>query len=219
MRIVVCDDHRLLLEALTYALGQEGFTIEAATSHPAAAVAAVELYDPDLLLIDLGFPEEEGDGLSAAREVGRNHPRTRVVIITGSDDPAPLLEAMKIGVAGYVRKDQRLDGIVEALRRAADGRPAIDKTLVRRLGSAGAVPPRRRTPFDRLTDQERVVLGYLADGLCTSDIIARMGISNSTVRSHIQATLTKLGVHSRLQAVALVHESGWSAATESAERR
>ncbi len=205
MRIVLCDDHRLLLEALSKALGSQGFTVEAATSRPADAVAAVELFDPDLLLIDLGFPE--GDGLSAAREVVRSHPRTRVVVLTGSDELAPLREAMRIGVAGYVRKDQRLSGIVQALRQAADGESSIDKSLLRRLGSAAAGPSKQAHVLDRLTQQEWVVLGCLAEGLQTSEIVTRLGIRNSTVRSHIQAILSKLGVHSRLQAVALLNET------------
>jgi two-component system, NarL family, nitrate/nitrite response regulator NarL len=205
MRIVLCDDHRLLLEALSKALGSQGFTVEAATSRPADAVAAVKLFDPDLLLIDLGFPE--GDGLTAAREVARSHPRTRVVVLTGSDDLAPLREAMRIGVAGYVRKDQRLSGIVQALRQAADGESSIDKALLRRLGSPAAEPTKQPHVLDRLTQQETVVLGCLADGLQTSEIVKRLGIRNSTVRSHIQAILSKLGVHSRLQAVALLNET------------
>jgi two-component system nitrate/nitrite response regulator NarL len=208
MRIVLCDDHRLLLEALSNALALQGFTVEAATSVPAEAVTAVKLFDPDLLLIDLAFPD--GDGLAAAREVLRSRPRTRVVIITGSDDPAPLLEAMKIGVAGYIRKDQRLDGIVAALHQAATGEPSIDKTLLRRLGSLAADQTKQRPAVERLTHQERVVLSCLADGLQTSEIVSRLGISNSTVRSHIQSILTKLGVHSRLQAVALLNEGGWN---------
>jgi two-component system, NarL family, nitrate/nitrite response regulator NarL len=207
MRIVVCDDNRLLLEALSNALARQGFTVEAATSAPREAIAAVRLYDPDLLLIDLGFPG--ADGLTAAREVARFHPRTRVVIITGSDDPEPLLEAIRIGVAGYVRKDQRLDGIVAALRLAAAGESAIDKTLLRRLGSATRTDS-GRSAVTRLTQQERVVLGYLADGLQTSEIVSRLGISTSTVRSHIQAILSKLGVHTRLQAVAVFNETGLS---------
>jgi two-component system, NarL family, nitrate/nitrite response regulator NarL len=207
MRIVVCDDNRLLLEALSNALARQGFTVEAATSAPGEAIAAVRLYDPDILLIDLGFPG--ADGLSAAREVARFHPRTRVVIITGSDDPAPLLEAIRIGVAGYVRKDQRLDGIVAALRQAAEGESAIDKNLLRRLSSA-AQTDSGRSAVTRLTQQERVVLGYLADGLQTSEIVSRLGISTSTVRSHIQAILSKLGVHTRLQAVAVFNETDQS---------
>jgi two-component system, NarL family, nitrate/nitrite response regulator NarL len=196
MRIVVCDDHRLLLEALSHALATQGFTIEAATFDPAEAVAAVELYDPDLLLVDLSFPE--GNGLDAAREVIAHHPRTKVVVFTGSDDPAMALEAVRIGVAGYIRKDQRLSAIVQAIRRAASGEPWIDAGLMRRLRSAQIASPAPRRPEDDLTRQERVVLGS------TAEIVQRMGIGNSTVRSHIQAILTKLGVHSRLEAVAMV---------------
>ncbi len=205
MRIVLCDDHRLLLEALSKALGSQGFVVEAATSNPTDAVAAVKLFDPDLLLIDLGFPD--GDGMTAAREVARSHPRTRVVVLTGSDELAPLREAMKIGIAGYVRKDQRLAGIVHALRQAADGGSSIDKTLLRRLGSMAAAPTKQPQVLERLTQQEKVVLGCLADGLQTSEIVSRLGIRNSTVRSHIQAILSKLGVHTRLQAVALLNEA------------
>ncbi len=201
MRIVVCDDHRLLLEALSHALATQGFTIESATSSPAEALAAVDLYDPDLLVVDLSFPD--GDGLDVAREVMSRHPRTRVVILTASEDNAAELEAIRIGVAGYVRKDQRLGAIVAALGRAAAGEPWVDSTVVRRLRAAGTEPTLPRSPVDQLTMKERAVLDLLHDGLSTSEIVARLGIGNSTVRSHIQAILTKLGVHSRLEAVAV----------------
>jgi two-component system, NarL family, nitrate/nitrite response regulator NarL len=204
MRIVVCDDHRLLLEALAHALATQGFTVEAATSHPAEAVAAVKLYDPDLLLIDLSFPE--GNGLDAAREVIAQHPRTRVVVLTGSDDAAAALEAARIGVAGFIRKDQRLSAIVTALGRAAAGESWMDASHARRLRSAQVPCPAPRRPVDALTKQERTVLGMLQEGLSTAEIVEKMEIGNSTVRSHIQAILTKLGVHSRLQAVAMLRD-------------
>jgi two-component system nitrate/nitrite response regulator NarL len=208
VRIVVCDDDRLLLESLSRALELKGFTVEAATSAPHEAVAAVQRFRPDVLLIDLGFPD--GDGLDAAREVRRNYPETRVVILTASEDPASLLEADKLGLAGYVGKDQRLEGIVDALGRAARGEGRVDKTLLRRLGDAGARPAGQMSVLDKLTAQEHVVLGCLADGLSTSDIVARLGISHTTVRSHIQAILAKLGVHSRLQAVAVLRDGDGS---------
>ena len=205
MRIVVCDDHRVLLEALSHALATRGFIIEAATSSPAEAVAAVKLYDPDLLLVDVSFPD--GNGLDAAREVMSHYPRTRVVVLTGSDAAATEIEAARIGVAGYIRKDQRLSAIAEALCRAAAGEPWVDTTALKRLRSAQSNATAPRHPVDDLTRQERVVLAMLEEGLSTAEIVRRMGIGNSTVRSHIQAILTKLGVHSRLQAVAMVgHE-------------
>ncbi len=208
MRIVVCDDHRVLLEALSHALTTRGYVVEATASTPAEAVAAVKLHDPDLLLVDVSFPD--GNGLDAAREVMSHHPRTRVVILTGSDDAATAMEAARIGVAGYIRKDQRLAAIAEALCRAAAGEPWVDATALKRLRSTQSNATAPRHPVDELTRQERVVLAMLEEGLSTAEIVRRMGIGTSTVRSHIQAILTKLGVHSRVQAVAMVsHEPSW----------
>lgn len=204
MRIVVCDDDRLLVESLAHALKLKGFTVEAVTSTPPEAVAAVRRVRPDVLLIDLGFPE--GSGLDAAREVRRTYPETRVVILTASEDPGSLLEADKLGLAGYVGKDQRLDGIVEALRRAAEGVGRVDKAQLRRLEGTRDRAAGQLSVLDKLTAQEQVVLGCLGDGLSTSEIVTRLGISHTTVRSHIQAILAKLGVHSRLQAVAVLKD-------------
>lgn len=200
----MCDDDRLLVESLAHALKLKGFTVEAVTSTPPEAVAAVRRLRPDVLLIDLGFPE--GSGLDAAREVRRTYPETRVVILTASEDPGSLLEADKLGLAGYVGKDQRLDGIVEALRRAADGVGRVDKAQLRRLEGTRDRAAGQLSVLDKLTAQEQVVLGCLGDGLSTSEIVTRLGISHTTVRSHIQAILAKLGVHSRLQAVAVLKD-------------
>ena len=204
MRIVVCDDDRLLLESLVRALKLKGFTIEAAASTPQDAVAAVQRFRPDVLLIDLTFPDAHG--LDAARQVKDTYPETHVVILTASEDPASLLEADKLGLAGYVGKDQRLDGIVDALRRAAEGEGRVDKALLRRIGDTRDHAAGEQSVLDKLTAQERVVLGCLGDGLSTSEIVTRLGISHTTVRSHIQAILAKLGVHSRLQAVAVLRD-------------
>lgn len=200
----MCDDDRLLVESLAHALKLKGFTVEAVTSTPPEAVAAVRRLRPDVLLIDLGFPE--GSGLDAAREVRRTYPETRVVILTASEDPGSLLEADKLGLAGYVGKDQRLDGIVEALRRAAEGVGRVDKAQLRRLEGTRDRAAGQLSVLDKLTAQEQVVLGCLGDGLSTSEIVTRLGISHTTVRSHIQAILAKLGVHSRLQAVAVLKD-------------
>lgn len=200
----MCDDDRLLVESLAHALKLKGFTVEAVTSTPPEAVAAVRRLRPDVLLIDLGFPE--GSGLDAAREVRRTYPETRVVILTASEDPGSLLEADKLGLAGYVGKDQRLDGIVEALRRAAEGVGRVDKAQLRRLEGTRDRAAGQLSVLDKLTAQEQVVLGCLGDGLSTSEIVTRLGISHTTVRSHIQSILAKLGVHSRLQAVAVLKD-------------
>jgi two-component system nitrate/nitrite response regulator NarL len=202
MRIVICDDQRLLLEALSSAFAARGHTVEALTTTPHDAVAAVWLHDPDVLVLDLSFPE--ADGLDAARELVHHHARTKVVVLTGTDDLGSLRRALEIGVAGYVRKDQRIDHIVAVLERVHRGEHAIDETLTRRLARAGAVVPRPRFQVDDLTAREWDVANLLEHGLSTTEIMTCLGISKSTVRSHIHTILSKLHAHSRVQAVAML---------------
>ncbi|HET8559251.1 MAG TPA: response regulator transcription factor [Marmoricola sp.] len=199
MRLVICDDHRLLLESLSAALAQRGLTVEAAVLTPADAVRAVSLHDPDALLIDLVFPD--GSGLDAAREVVARHPRTKVVVFTGSRSPDALVEALDAGVAGYLRKDQDVPEIVEALEAAVGGHSAVDRSLLRRATEPRVALPRQRTPEASLTPRERSVAALLVDGRNTDEIMHELGVSQSTVRTHVQSILTKLGVHTRLQAV------------------
>jgi DNA-binding NarL/FixJ family response regulator len=199
MRVVICDDHQLLVTGLAAGLARWGCVVEAAVMTTAEAVRAVELHDPDLLLIDLTFPS--GSGLDAARQVTTRHPRTRVVLLTGSDAPGPLAEALEIGVAGYLRKVQRIDQIAAALVKVTAGEKVIDRELLRGLRRPATVPKQRRAS-DGLTSREEHVLELLGKGMSTSDIAMAMGVSGSTVRTHVQSIFQKLGVHSRLEAVA-----------------
>ncbi|HSE10899.1 MAG TPA: response regulator transcription factor [Nocardioidaceae bacterium] len=204
MRIVLCDDHRLLLEALATSLANQGFTIEAAVETPADAVRAVALHQPDVLIIDVNFPA--GSGIDAARQVVASQPRTKVVMITGSDDPDLALEALSVGVAGYLRKDLRVNEIAAALEAAVRGDNPVDRALLReaRRPRTGCKMPGERSPLDDLTNRERHILGLLVEGMSTREMVTALGVSPSTVRTHVQNIFHKLGVHSRLAAVALL---------------
>jgi two-component system nitrate/nitrite response regulator NarL len=200
-RIVVCDDHHLLLEALSSALASRGFTVEAAVDTPDEAVRAVALHDPELLLIDLSFPS--GSGTQAAREVIEHHPRTRVVMMTGAEDPETMLEALSTGISGYLAKNRPVQRIAEALHTVARGGTAFDEDLLRATRRAPKVPQQRR-PLDSLTTRERRVLELLEAGMSTRQMVQTLGVSQSTVRTHVQNIFAKTGVHTRLQAVALL---------------
>jgi two-component system nitrate/nitrite response regulator NarL len=204
MRVVICDDHHLLVQAMATALGDLGYTVEAAVATPDDAVRAVSLYDPDVLLIDVSFPV--GSGLDAARTVIAQHPRTKVVMLTGGDSPAPLREALDMGVVGYIRKAQRIEEIARALDRVAAGGVAVDGRLLH--GARPGAVTRQRTPVDDLTPREQRVLQLLVRGCSTSEIVRQMSVTPSTVRTHVQSIFVKLGVHSRLQAVALLSREG-----------
>lgn len=199
MRVVICDDHRLLAECLEEAIASAGHEVAALAVSPADAVACVELHRPDALLLDLGYPD--CDAMAAARDLVDRHPGTRVVILTGSDSLDHVRVALAAGVAGYLRKDERIDRIIDALERCARGERVVDELLLRRLAHQRTSATRDGAGV-QLTSRERDVARLLQAGLNTAEIVERLGIRESTVRRHVQAIFAKLAVHSRIEAVA-----------------
>lgn len=202
MRIVICDDHRLLAEALAAAIAQAGHAVVALALTPDDALEQVERLKPDVVLLDLTFPD--GDSLEVAHEMVTRHPGTRTVMMTASDSVDSFQEALTVGVAGYVRKDEWVDRLLATLERCLRGERVLDEVLVRRLARSAQARSRERTPVVDFTPRERAVAELLQEGLNTDEMVRRLGISRSTVRTHVQAILNKLSVHSRVQAVALL---------------
>jgi len=209
MRLVLCDDHRLLLEALVDALTSRGHTVEAFATDPLEAVEQISNLKPDACIFDLGFPD--GSGLDAIREIVRVAPDTKVLILSGMLDPSAVREAFDLGVLGFVQKDSSIECIFEALDRLAEDQVAISAQVMR-----AAMAATRRTTLAKpgrdiatpLTPREREVLILIVAGNDTSEIARSLQVSASTARSHVQNLLIKLGVHSRLQAAALAVSQG-----------
>ena len=201
MRLVLCDDHRLLVEAFATALRSHGHDVVALALTPDEGHRAVGAYEPDVCVLDLSFPG--GSGLDAARRIAADYPGCRVLILSARSDPGLIMAALSVGAAGFVLKEEGLDGILRALDRVAAGEVAVDAHLLR----AAAKAPQRPVPAFRLrflTPREREALVRIAQGESTKQIARAMRVSQSTARTHVQNVLTKLGVRSRLQAAALV---------------
>jgi two-component system nitrate/nitrite response regulator NarL len=204
MRIVLCDDHLLFLEGMRSVLTAHGHDVVAVVDTPAGALAEVAAHRPDVCILDMGFPQ--GSGLDAAREMTRSHPDTKVLILSATDDPGEVAHVLEAGINGFLRKDQKIDAVLSALDRIADGQVAIDADLLRRAVSHRTVVGSNTTAgrLRHLTDREREVLRLIVRGDTSSQIASTLGISTSTARTHVQNVLVKLQVHSRLQAAALV---------------
>jgi DNA-binding NarL/FixJ family response regulator len=200
MRLVLCDDNRILCEALAVALERRGHKVLATAITTVRGIAAVAEYQPGACLLDLKFPDPP-DGLAAARVIRQRHPGTAVLLLSGLIDPAVRSEAMRIGVAAFLRKDQNIDHISDALEVVASGGVIFDSTLTARPS------PRRgwRTQSAYvLTPREKDVVRRMVAGQSTAQMAHEMRVEVSTVRTYVKNVLTKLGVHSRLQAAALV---------------
>ena len=205
MRLILCDDHVMLAEALAAALAGRGHEVVAVTSTPAMAVAAVRSHEPDICLLDLSFHGEQS-GLDAARAISGLRNRTKVVLLSGISDPDTLCAAVELPVAGFIRKDQNVDEISRALDLIAAGDVLIAPGL-RRPAAGRPRRPRPPDPMDELTAREHEVVGRIVNGESTTHMATAMNITPDTVRSYVKNVLAKLGVHSRLQVAAIASRS------------
>lgn len=173
----------------------------AASLEEARTVAAAER--PDVVLLDYGLPD--ADGVEAVATLGRDVPAAKFVMLTGRTDEPTLSRAMQAGCAGLLTKDRAADELVAAIRSAAGDAPITPGELELVLGPRAGTE--RKEPGD-LTPRELEVVALLAEGLATQDIAEHLVLSVKTVRNHVQNAITKLGAHSKLEAVAIASRRG-----------
>jgi DNA-binding NarL/FixJ family response regulator len=204
--LILCDDHRLFAEPFAAALNGCGHEVVLAAT-PAEGVRAVDEHGPDLFLVDIRFPE--GDSFEAIATVRRRHPSCPVVVLSGSNDYRDVTRATALGVAAFLRKDQAVSMTVDALSRIASGSVPVPHPGPPSSGDGRE--RRTRILFANLTDRERQVLEHLLHAEDTGEIARSLGVATSTVRTHVQNVLLKLGVHNRLDAVNLALGAGLAA--------
>lgn len=208
--VLVVDDHRVFAEALAIAIGLErGVTVRVATSCPEAIELAGTLR-PDIVLMDLEMPGM--GGLAAIREVRLAHPGATVLVVSGHDDDLSRARALEAGAVGYVSKLSSIDEITAAVRRAQTGEPLVEGDeagrLMRLLRHRRHQEATERQRVNRLTPRQVEILQLMAGGESPAEIARQLGMSPLTLRTHIQNILTRLGVHTKLDAVALAIKHG-----------
>ena len=199
VRLVLCDDNRILCEALGVALEARGHQVLATATTSALGIDEVAKHRPDACLLDLRFADPP-DGLGAARIMRERYPETAVLLLSGLVDSAVLVEATQIGVAGVLRKDQNVDHIAGVLGVIASGGVIYGPAQAHRT----RFPDKRRYyPARDLTSREREVLRRIVAGQNTRQMAREMNVATSTLRTYVMNMLAKIGVHTRLEAAAL----------------
>lgn len=203
--LVIADDHVVVRSGLRLLLDAEpGFKVLAEAGDVDGTVRAVLGYKPDVLVLDLNMPGAE-TSLEAMPRLAEVSPGTRVVILTMQEDPQFAREAMRAGALGYVLKEAADAELVEAVRRAAEGKTYLNP----RLGAAlAAAPPAPSGPPDDLTEREAEILGLIAHGHTNTEISGQLFISVRTVESHRAHIQQKLRVSSRAELVHYALERG-----------
>jgi len=202
--LVLVDRDALARRAMREAITAGGeFVVAAEAAAEDDAIAAVRSAQPDLVLVDIGYPRLEG--IALAKELRRQLPGTRIVFCSITDDEDTALRALRAGAVGYVRKDLDYGPLSRALRGALRGEAAISRQLGSRLIDElyrQAEPHARLRPAGgELTGREWEVLDLLIDGAGTAEIAQRLGLALETVRSHVKHVLRKLGVGTRGEAI------------------
>ena len=212
----IVDDHQVLTDALALIIGgQPDIQVVGVAGTCAAARELVSRACPDVLLLDVALPD--GDGLSLVPDVARRCPDANILVLTSFYDRKTLSRAIDAGVSGFVSKDRPLSEVIAAIRLAAEGEIVMPASLLLGLVARGAHARGEREERSEylahhgrepLTSREREILVYLAGGLSGAAIAAKLQIAPLTVRTHIRNLMEKLGVHSRLEAVAYALRHG-----------
>jgi two-component system nitrate/nitrite response regulator NarL len=214
-KVVLADNHAVFMDGLTAVLTQSGYEVLAAAGTAIFLIEKVRALRPDLCIIESRF--SDGIAADAIPELARVSPATKVVMLTDDDEPETLRRSLRAGAVGYLHKSRGVPALLEALRRVVAGEVVVEATFAPSR-SAGSQPSRQlRLLAKYLTPRELECLALLADGCSTSTIARRLGVSTTTIRSHVQAVLTKLGVHSRLEAASLAIRYGLVDTAVSAE--
>jgi two-component system nitrate/nitrite response regulator NarL len=200
VRLVICDQQRILAEALAAALSERGHQVLAVTTTAAEGVAAVGVGRPEVCVLDLQFGDEPG-GLEAAHTITARHPDTKVLILSGVTDPKALSLVRTNSAAGFIRKDQSVDQIACALEVIAGGGNVLDPGLPRRPPPKNPPP---KNPLHELPPREKEIVARIVGGQSTRQMSFAMNITVDTVRTYVKNVLAKFGAHSRLQLAAMV---------------
>lgn len=212
LRVVVVDDHAMVLEGLKAVLGRFRGRVRV-VGHALSADTALSLVtslDPDIVLSDVRL-RGSMSGLDLCRRLIEMVPERKVLLLSAYDDEQYLFQALRAGAAGYLLKSIDGDGLVRQLELVADGETVVDSALAgRAAASAARLQSGEFWPGAHLslTQRESEVLGFLVAGLSNRAIAAKLVLGEETIKSHIRAIFRKLGVNDRAGAVAAALREG-----------
>ena len=202
IRVFLLDDHEVVRRGIRELLTEDGdIEIVGESGSAIEAVHRIPALHPDVAVLDARLPD--GNGIDVCRDVRAIDPTIHALILTSYDDDEALFAAIMAGASGYVLKQIRGNDLLDAVRRVAAGQslldPAVTARVLERIRDGASGPDELKS----LTDQERRILGYIAQGMTNHEIAQAMFLADKTVKNYVSSVLTKLGLERRTQAAVL----------------
>ncbi len=199
IRVMLVDDHTMVRKGLaTFLKIFDELLLVGEAENGRAAIKLCNEVKPDVILMDMVMPDM--DGATATSMIRQKHPQVQILVLTSFKEGELIKKALEAGAIGYLLKDVSADDLARAIRSAHVGRATLSPEAAQSLVETTNLPP---APGLDLTEREREVLVLMVEGLSNSQIAAKLGVSSSTIKSHVSNVLSKLGVTSRTEAVSL----------------
>jgi DNA-binding NarL/FixJ family response regulator len=211
IRLVLADDHRMILEGLEQLFKREpDFEVVGTAANGEEAVAAVKRHRPDILVLDVNMPR--GNGMWVLRQLQPLQLPTQVVLLTASLEEEEVVEAVRAGVRGLVLKEAAAISLVECARHVAAGERVLDNAMVgRALDHVLKREASAKELSALLSPRETDIVKMVATGMRNKEIALSLSIGEGTVKSHLHAIYEKLGVHGRVELTRYAYERGLAA--------
>ena len=196
MRVLLADDHQILRDGIRRGLEAAGETVVGEADNGEEAIELVRATTPDIVLMDLSMPVL--DGVSATRRITEEFPEVKVVVLTMHDDPQRTRAALEAGAQGYLTKGTSFADVLDTLTRVMAGEevlsPALAASMLQAAGEAEVTD-------ELLSERQTEILQMIADGLSTKQVARELGITQKTVRNHLNAIYRRLDTQSLTHAV------------------
>ncbi len=205
IRILIVDDHVVVRQGLAAMLTpRNGMEVVGEAANGREAVRLARKLTPDVIIMDLLMPEM--DGLEATIAIKEQNPDARILVLTSFSEEDRAVTIMTVGASGYLLKDSGADELMHAIRSIHSGHLIMSPTVMQALSNAARKQTSKSHPAFELTPRELEVLQGIVDGLTNQGIAVKLGISATTVRSHVSSVLAKLNVTNRTQAALIAQE-------------
>lgn len=198
IKLMLVDDHKMVREGLkSYLATEQDIAVVGEAGDGSAAAKLAQQLTPDVILMDLVMPV--ADGIEGTKQCLAASPSSRIVILTSMPDDERVLPAIRAGALSYLLKDVSADDLVEAIRKAASGKPTLHPMAASRMLQELTAPARKQPGVDEISPRELEVLQLIARGRSNKEIGEALFIGERTVKTHVSHLLEKMQLQDRTQ--------------------